>query len=314
MFTFDRRYFRFFDWYSLILTLMLSCIGIATVLSATYTPEEPYSLFFKKQVFGIISGLILYTIFCSIDYRVLTSWGYFIYFSVIGLLLFTMVKGSIGMGAQRWISIGFIKFQPSELAKLFFPAFFVYYLTSEKKTLSTVADFLPIIATLVVSALLILKQPDLGTAVIILFTGALLLYMAGLPRSFFITALCIAAVSGPVLWHFLKPYQRQRILTFLGEGDSKKERYQIEQSCIAVGSGGLWGKGYLKGTQNRLRFLPEGRTDFIFSVRLCRGAGDAYALLLSLLPLFTLGLFNQTGAHAASCFRAYEPYHLFYYR
>ncbi len=296
MLNLDRRYLRFFDWYSLFITLTLTAIGLAVVLSATYTSEEPYSLFFKKQVFGVLSGLVLYALFCSADYRILTRWGFFIYFGVIGLLLFTMIKGSIGMGAQRWINIGFIKFQPSELAKLFFPAFFVYYLISEKKNLKTVFDFLPIILTLGVSALLILKQPDLGTAVIILFTGAILLYMAGLPRNFFIMIFCIAAVSGPVLWHFLKPYQRQRILTFLGEGDPRKERYQIEQSCIAIGSGGLTGKGYLHGTQNRLRFLPEGRTDFIFSV-LCEefgfiGALFTIALYCLLFYRFLLLLFS----------------------
>ncbi len=282
MVSLDRRYFRFFDWYSLALMVILATIGLLVVLSATYTPEEPYSLFFKKQLFGVISGLILYALFCTLDYRVLTRWGYFGYFAVIGLLLITMIKGSIGMGAQRWIALGFVKFQPSELAKIFFPAFFVYYLTSEKRQLKTVWDFLPIIILLLVSALLIIKQPDLGTGIIILFMGTLLLYMAGLSRNFFIMAFCAVAVSGPVLWHFLKPYQRQRIFTFLGQGDSKKERYQIEQSCIAVGSGGLWGKGYLQGTQNRLRFLPEGRTDFIFSV-LCEEFGFFGALATIIL-------------------------------
>lgn len=278
MLNLDRRSIRFFDWKSFFITLALATIGLFIVMSATYTPEEPYSLFFKKQLFGVISGLFLYALFCAIDYRVLTRWGFFIYFAVIVLLIFTMIKGSIGMGAQRWINIGFIKFQPSELAKLFFPAFFAYYLISEKKELKGVLDFLPIIFTLALSALLILKQPDLGTAIIILFTGALLLYMAGLSRAFFITLFCFAAISGPVIWHFLKPYQQQRILTFLGEGDPRKERYQIEQSCIAIGSGGLWGKGYLQGTQNRLRFLPEGRTDFIFSV-LCEEFGFIGALV-----------------------------------
>ena len=141
MLNLDRRYLRFFDWYSLFITLTLTAIGLAVVLSATYTSEEPYSLFFKKQVFGVLSGLVLYALFCSADYRILTRWGFFIYFGVIGLLLFTMIKGSIGMGAQRWINIGFIKFQPSELAKLFFPAFFVYYLISEKKKFKNCVRF-----------------------------------------------------------------------------------------------------------------------------------------------------------------------------
>ena len=262
----DRRFLRFFDWYAFLLTLALSAIGILFVFSATYTPEDPYSIFFKKQVFGVISGFGFYALFCIIDYRVLQRWGYFIYFTVMSLLVFTILKGSIGMGAQRWIDIGFIKFQPSELTKLFFPAYASYYFLTQKHHTHKLIDFMPVIVTLLVSALLILKQPDLGTALIILFSGTIMLIMAHIPRSFIITVIIASTLAGPFLWKTLKPYQQQRIITFLGGGDARKERYQIDQSCIAVGSGGMWGKGYCKGTQNTLRFLPEGRTDFIFSV------------------------------------------------
>src|SRR5689334_13039774 len=108
MLFFDRRYFRYFDWASFFLILVLSSIGLLFVFSATYRPDAPYSLFFKKQLFGLCSGLIIYLFFCMIDYRALMRWGYLGYFLTLGLLIFTLIKGSIGMGAQRWINLGII--------------------------------------------------------------------------------------------------------------------------------------------------------------------------------------------------------------
>jgi len=247
--------------------LILACIGLTFIFSATYKPEQPYSIFFKKQLFGVISGLIIYILFCAIDYRTLMRWGYFIYFGVIALLIFTIIKGSIGMGGQRWIDLAFVRFQPSELAKLFFPAFTAYYLYTQEDTICPpFRDFVPILLTMVVSFLLIRKQPDLGTALIVLITGMIMIWLAGITRWFFIILALTCLISAPILWHTLKDYQKQRIFVFLGYGNSQKERYQIEQSKIAIGSGGLSGKGFLQGTQNKLNFLPESRTDFIFSV------------------------------------------------
>lgn len=277
----DPRYIRSFDWISFLIMLVLACLGLLFVFSATYQPEIPYSLFFKKQLFGIVTGIIIYFTFCWFDYRTLERTGYFIYFAVIGLLLVTILKGSIGMGAQRWINVGFTKFQPSELAKLFFPSFFSYYLFTEEKDphRPTLSFFAPILAVLGASFLLIRKQPDLGTALIILFTGVLLLWLAGMHKKFFIISFVVCASVTPIIWKCLHPYQRNRIIVFLGQGDSKKERYQIEQSRIAVGSGGLAGKGFLNGTQNKFMFLPEGRTDFIFAV-VCEEWGFLGALIL----------------------------------
>ncbi len=132
---------------------------------------------------------------------------------------------------------------------------------------------------LLISFLLILKQPDLGTALIVLFSGILLLWLAGINRKFFTIAFMGCVLAAPLLWHCLKPYQKNRIMVFLGQGDSRKERYQIEQSRIAVGSGGLAGKGFLNGTQNKFMFLPESRTDFIFAV-ICEEWGFLGALIL----------------------------------
>ena len=279
----DRRYVRSFDWLSFLIMLIISAIGLICVYSATYKPEQHFSLFFKKQVFGILSGLIIYFTCCFFDYRTLERWGYFFYFCVLILLLFTIILGSIRMGGQRWINLGIIKFQPSELAKLLFPPFFSYYMYTEKDFLNAkFSDFLPVLSILGVSTLLIRKQPDLGTALIVLFSGTIMLWFAGIGKKFFMTIALLCALTTPILWKGLHEYQKKRILVFLGYGDSRKERYQIEQSKIAIGSGGLYGKGFLKGTQNKLMFLPEARTDFIFSV-LCEEWGFIGALTLILL-------------------------------
>lgn len=277
-----RRIARSFDWFQLALIALISGIGLLTVFSATYKPEHVFSLFFKKQLFGILSGFILYALCALTDFRTLQRLGYFLYFFIIILLVFTIIKGSISMGGQRWVSLGFIKFQPSELAKLFFPAFFSYRLLTEKKQTTPFARWSVIMSVLLLSMLLILKQPDLGTSLILLFTGIALLWVAGVSHKFFLMSGLTLLITAPVTWHFLKPYQKQRIAVFLGEGESRKERYQIEQSHIAIGSGGFWGKGFLKGTQNKLQFLPEGRTDFIFSV-FCEEWGFLGSLFLIFL-------------------------------
>ncbi len=231
-------------------------------------------------------GICLYWLFAKIDYRSLMRWGYFCYFGVLGLLIFTLIKGSIGMGAQRWINLFFFKFQPSELAKPLFPAFFSYYLFTHKETdRGTLRDIAPIIAMLFLSFLLIMKQPDLGTALLLLFSGLVLLWLAGISKKFFLYGFILFTLTAPLSWYMLKPYQRSRIAVFVGYGTTQKERYQIEQAAIAVGSGGFLGKGFLQGTQNTLLFLPESRTDFIFAV-VCEEWGFIGALILLLLYAF----------------------------
>lgn len=192
------------------------------------------------------------------------------------------------MGAQRWINVGLFKFQPSELAKLFFPAFFSYYLFTEKEFKPTLATFAPVLAIVGISALLIMKQPDLGTALLIIFSAAVMTWLAGLNRSIVITTCILACISAPLTWSMLKPYQKKRVLVFLGEGDTKRERYHIEQSKIAIGSGGLFGKGLFQGTQTKLRFLPESHTDSIFSV-ICEETGFLGATLLIMLYMLLYG-------------------------
>ena len=271
------------DWLSCILTFCIAAIGLLFVFSATHSAEQPISLFFKKQLVGVLVGICLYAFFAFADYRVLTRWGYFAFFGVIALLLFTLIKGSIGMGAQRWINLGFIKFQPSELAKPLFPAFVSYYFyTHDEQNNRSWRQFFPLLVMLGFSFMLILKQPDLGTALVIGICGVTLLWLAGLSKKFFLYGALACILSAPLLWKMLKPYQKNRIAVFFGYGTTQKERYQIEQATIAIGSGGIYGKGLQKGTQNTLQFLPESRTDFIFAV-ICEEWGFIGALFVLML-------------------------------
>jgi len=289
VFSVDKKFLKKFDWISFFFIISICTLGLLFIFSATYKTSTPYSIFFKKQLFGIISGIFLYIFVSTIDHRQLMRFGYFLYFIIIGFLIFTIIKGSIGMGAKRWIHLFFFKWQPSEVAKLLFPAFFTYYLLTQKKQFArpklhkeAFRDFIPILCVLCISTLLIRKQPDLGTALLLFFSGIILIWLAGINNKFFKYGVLIALILAPLSWKTLKPYQKRRVSVFLGYGESKKERYQIEQSQISIGSGGLRGKGFLQGTQNRLFFLPESRTDFIFSV-VCEELGFLGALLVIIL-------------------------------
>ena len=273
------------DWFSFGITCCIAAIGLLFVFSATQTSEHHFSIFFKKQAVGLSIGIIVYWLCAFINYRTLQRWGYFAYFAVIALLFFTLIKGSMVLGGQRWINLFFFKFQPSELAKPLFPAFVSYYLYTHYETrFARWKKFIPILITLAISSLLILKQPDLGTALIIAISGLTLLWLAGLSKQFFSYGALLCIIATPLLWHMLKPYQKNRIAVFFGYGTTHKERYQIDQATIAIGSGGLTGKGFSNGTQNTLQFLPESRTDFIFAV-ICEEWGFAGALSLLLLYL-----------------------------
>ncbi|MFH1461735.1 MAG: FtsW/RodA/SpoVE family cell cycle protein [bacterium] len=283
-----KRYTQYFDWTITILTITLLIIGLIFVFSSTYIPGKPFSIFFKKQVFGAISGIFIYLFFSFKDLKTINRIGFLGFFATLILLSYTFLSGFVAMGAKRWVSIYFFKFQPSELTKLFFPIFLAYYF-SEYKPLKITNDgkvklgnFLFPLIILLMAFNLILKQPDLGTALIILLSGIILFWVIGINKNFLIICSLIVTISAPFLWTKLKPYQKQRILVLLGEGDAKKERYQLEQSKIAIGSGGILGKGILKGTQNKLSFLPEDHTDFIFSV-ICEEIGFVGAMLIFIL-------------------------------
>ncbi|WP_305910117.1 rod shape-determining protein RodA [Methylomarinum sp. Ch1-1] len=187
---------------------------------------------------------------------------------VIGVLLLiaVLVMGEIGKGAQRWLDLGFFRFQPSEMIKITTPMVIAWYLSEfplpPKRKQLIFSGVLILIPTL-----LIAKQPDLGTSILVASSGAAVLFFAGLSWRFMLSTVVALAALTPVLWHFMRDYQRGRVLTLLNpEADPMGRGYHIIQSKIAIGSGGLHGKGWLGSTQAKLDFLPESSTDFIFAV------------------------------------------------
>ena len=209
--------------------------------------------------------------------RMLAPWTFF-----VGLffLIAVMAMGDVGKGARRWLDFGIIRFQPSEIMKLAIPMYLASIL-HEKILPPRFTTLLLCLFIILVPVGLTALQPDLGTALMLLLTGFCVIFLAGLPYRYLILVALLAAAAVPVLWHFMHDYQRQRVLTFLNpETDPLGHGYHIIQSKIAIGSGGLFGKGWLMGTQSHLNFLPEHATDFIFAV-----AGEELGLFGALILL-----------------------------
>ena len=196
----------------------------------------------------------------------LQRWTPWLYGLGLTLLIAVLVVGDVGKGAQRWLDLGFVRFQPSEMMKLAVPMMVAWYL-SDKRLPPTYPRLLIAGALIVAPVLLIAVQPDLGTSLLIASAGFFVLFLAGLSWKLLGGLGLLATAGAPLLWHFMHDYQRQRVITFLDpEQDPLGTGYHIIQSKIAIGSGGLFGKGWLNGTQAHLEFLPERSTDFIFAV------------------------------------------------
>lgn len=194
------------------------------------------------------------------------SWAPWLFSVGIVLLLGVLIAGHIGKGAQRWLDLGLLRFQPSEIMKLAVPMMLAWYL--HPRPLPPKAGVLLVACMIIgIPALLIVKQPDLGTALLIAGSGLCVILLAGISWRLVGILVLLASAAAPILWHFMHDYQRERVLTFLNpERDPLGSGYHIIQSKIAIGSGGLFGKGWLNGTQSHLQFLPEHATDFIFGV------------------------------------------------
>lgn len=266
---FDRRLFVNFDWMLLLVVLCISLIGLINIYSTGFNQMSARQDFiFIKQIQWIVIGLVFMTAAFCVDYRFVSRYAYFIYGFSILLLLIVFFYGYATRGSQRWILLGGFSFQPSELMKLTLilalAKYFDHYRRTEPYRLKDLA--IPFLIMLV-PFLLILKQPDLGTAMILfIIFSSMVLFIGVRWRSLGWSAL-IGLVLVPIGWLFLKDYQRERIMTFVNpDSDPLGSGYHVIQSIIAIGSGGLTGKGFLKGTQTQLRFLPERHTDFVFSV------------------------------------------------
>jgi rod shape determining protein RodA len=267
--TFDRRIIYHFDWTVFVLVLGLLAIGMLSVLSASYGgPHSSFHPLVVRQSMWIAAGLVVMITAALIDYRALSSYAYLLYAIALGLLGALWAVGHSTMGARRWIALGFFHLEPSEIVKLGLVLVLVRYLREEppKGGIRLLQLIVPGILVMVPAGL-VLMEPDLGTALIILALAATLIFAGGINLRTLMALALAAMLAAPAGWHFMKPYQRQRWASFLNpQSDPLGAGYHVIQSEIAIGSGGEWGKGFLKGTQARLNFLPEQSTDFIFSV------------------------------------------------
>ena len=304
----DRRQLSNLPWGMVGLIFVIALIGIATVYSATYTQKGPSSLYFKQLVW-VALGLIVMCCAIIVDYHTVARYAYVLYAASLMLLVLVMVIGKTGMGAQRWLAIGPFAFQPSELAKLSVTLALARYFAEDPKRGGYGLKDLAIPGIMVlVPLVLVLKQPDLGTALMLLLTSSLIVMIAGLRvRSVLIVLVIVAAVASAVflvspvrhkIWSSLKPYQQNRIRSFIDPGsDPLGSGYHAIQSKIAVGSGQLTGKGYRKGTQSQMEFLPERHTDFIFAV-IAEELGLIGAGLMVFLYLVLLLIGVETAKNA----------------
>lgn len=268
MFLVDKRHIENFDIPLFIVIILLLTVSIVAIYSASYVPvTDTFRSFYIKQIYWSIIGLGAFFFFSFINYKTVVKWSYVLYVLGIVVLIIVLFKGHIGMGAQRWINIGGFRFQPSEFYKVIWVlvvARIFRNFTIEK--LGFVMIFKKVIL-LIPPFLLIFLQPDLGTALIFLAVWGIVLLFRGVKRGTFIICLSAFLVIVPILWTQMKDYQKRRVITFINpEKDPFGAGYHVIQSKIAVGSGGIYGKGYLNGTQSHLNFLPERHTDFIYSL------------------------------------------------
>ena len=248
---------------SLLLALLAVCVaGLVVLFSAA---GENFSIFIG-QAARVGLGLGVMTAVAQIPPRVMRMAAPFLYTIGVLLLVAVAVVGDVAMGAQRWLDLGFVRFQPSELLKIAVPLACAWYL-HERPLPPDFTTLVIVVTAVALPALLIAEQPDLGTALLVTAGGGLVILLAGLQLRYIfgLGTLLVAAV--PAAWHFMHDYQRQRVLTFLNpQNDPLGAGYHTIQSQIAIGSGGIFGKGYMNGSQAQLEFLPERSTDFIFAV------------------------------------------------
>ena len=266
---FERRLAFHIDWALMGAVLALAGMGLAMIYSTTYDlGAEQAGREFWTQLQAIVLGVALMALCMSIDYRALTQRSLLIYGGVILLLVAVFFVGVVRGGSRRWIPLGFFNLQPSEFGRIAIAMVLAMYFGENRRGARLSSDLLVGAAFTLVPFLLIARQPDLGTAVTLLPVFLGIVYLAGLRMRLLVVAAVIGVLLSPLAWNYaLKPYQKERIQTFLDpERDSRGAGYQQIQARVTVGSGGLTGKGFRQGTQGGYGFLPVAHNDFVFSV------------------------------------------------
>ncbi len=301
------RFWRDFDWPLLLVALALSTVGLLEIYSSTLT--MPSESFFLRQLVWVGAGVVVMFVVASIDYHVLAEHVMLLYLGTMALLVYVLLFGHTVAGSRSWFGIGSFGLQPSEIAKMVVVIALARYLSELKYPYMSFSEILTAAAICAVPVALIALQPDLGTALTFVPIIAFGLFVRGVRPVVLVSGLLIVILLLPLTWFVLKDYQKDRIITFLQpETDPLGSGYQVIQSKIAIGAGGLWGKGLFEGSQNQLGFLPTRHTDFIFSVvaeelgfvGVCLTLGLLLALIVRSLsgartPRDTLGLFIVVG-------------------
>ncbi len=273
----------------LILSILIFTIGLCLLYSAGGGSMDPWG---SKQLIRFIIAIGIYMFVSLVSIKFWIGSSYYIYIFSLFLLILVNFYGNTGMGSQRWLNLGFFNLQPSELIKFSLVLALARYFHAEKNInfLTNCKNFMYSLFFIILPAYVVFLQPDLGSSLIIVIAGLTILFVVGLSIWFFIGSAIIISILAPLLWiFFLYDYQKNRVLTFLDPlRDPLGSGYHIIQSKIALGSGGLFGKGFLEGTQSHLNFLPEMQTDFIFTL-----LAEEFGILgtLTLLFLFIIIIF-----------------------
>lgn len=285
----DRRLFIHFDRNLLWLTLAIGIIGLFNLYSVTANTELGGTPLYLKQFAWFLFGIVAMIIVAFIDYRYYSDFAYIIYAVFIFLLMLLLAYGIVTSGAQRWFRIGWLSIQPSEFVKISLIFTLAKFFQRSPRGDGYSLKDLPVpFLLLALPVLMILRQPDLGTAIILVLVFFSILLFVKVRWSSLLVLFLGGASLLPILWSFLKDYQKRRVITFLNPDlDPLGAGYHLIQSKIAVGSGGILGKGFMNGTQCKLGFLPEEHTDFIFSA-FCEEWGLLGAIFIIALYVFLL--------------------------
>lgn len=277
---------------SLMGALIILC-GIGLIVLYSATSGEIDAIMRQSIRLGI--GFIVLIFLAQIPSKQLSNLAPWLFAIGMVLLFVVMVMGASGKGAQRWLDLGVIRFQPSELMKIFLPMMVAWYF-SDKPLPPTLKHILVTIFLIAIPAVLIVRQPDLGTAILVVLAGVFVIFLAGVTWRLLSIFVGLVLACMPLFWFYLHDYQRQRILTLLNpESDPLGTGYHIIQSKIAIGSGGIYGKGWLNGTQSQLDFIPERSTDFIFAVY-----SEEFGFMGVALLLFIYGFIVMRGLSIAA--------------
>ena len=284
------------NWLLVVLISLVAMVGFAMLYSAADGNMWPWA---ERQVVRFGVALVVMVIVATINIRIWLRYAYVLYFLALALLVAVEVAGYVGMGAQRRISLGFVNVQPSELMKIFLIlALARYFNASAIEDIGRISSLIVPIGLIVAPSILILRQPDLGTAIMVMMSGGAVMFLAGVRLWKFAVIGVSGLAAAPVAWQFLHEYQKKRVLTFLNpETDPLGAGYHIIQSKIALGSGGMTGKGFMLGPQSHLHFLPEMQTDFIFTMLAEEmGLVGGLALIILYALIITYGIIISVKA------------------